>query len=164
MGICDRVIGRSVVVDVSDETSNKIYNISFICAVLVVMQHIPGEDWCWRHIGFLMMIAVPFFFCVSGFFLAGKTLPKGVWFVRELKKRLITLIIPYLIVTLGWYVLKGLAGSPGYFSWYSFVSAIGLNFGQLPVVAPLWYVRALFVCILMAPIVVCIVDWRVWGG
>ncbi len=83
---------------ISQELSQKLANMAFIAALLVVAIHvregsiIGSFNWHVYQIivdGFAR-IAVPFFFLAAGFFLAGHCTGPG-WWLRECKKRIKTL-------------------------------------------------------------------------
>ena len=81
--------------------SNKIYNMSFVCACLVVSIHIthpvtgPSKILDQMLYGGIAQIAVPVFFCISGYLIAPKIL-LGNW-KQEVFKRIKTLLFPFLL-------------------------------------------------------------------
>lgn len=86
---------------ISSETSRKISNIGLLCALMVVCIHTPWPlkmpslaivHFLRRGIG---QMAVPFFFAVSGVFLAAH-FKESDWYKRELAKRVRTLLLPYV--------------------------------------------------------------------
>ena len=129
--------------------------------VLVVFIHVRRpetsavEEWWLRNI---CSVAVPVFFMISGILFF-----QGHWstiaYTSKLKKRVHTLLIPYLlwclialIVLVAPHVTKyeytiGNVLSCFWATQYSF-----LHEGSSPIDFPLWYVRDLMVCCLMAPI------------
>ena len=103
-------------------------------------------------------IAVPFFFTASGFFLAGHFGEDG-WFGQESKKRIRTLALPYFIwstLYLAFVLLKGLVGGHWYGSQYLAPQALcefyGINLMDVTGLTPLWYVRGLFILVLLSPL------------
>lgn len=87
------------------ETSHKLANMGLICAFLVVFIHvgspIPVGSFSWWIKHLLVVdgpsrIAVPFFFLVAGYLLAGHLREEG-WWPREVKKRVKSLVVPYLL-------------------------------------------------------------------
>ena len=162
---------------VSAGTSQKIKNMSVICAMFVVTIHIawPKEVICptW-FINELVArgiacIAVPFFFVVSGFFLAAHFDERG-WWARETKKRIRSLVVPFFV----WSILAILATAPlniisdiiahrpfGTFLPISngrWLGTLGLDLGGSPGYYPLWYVRCLFFFVLLSPLFKVCVD------
>ena len=152
------------------DLSRKIANMGFVCAMLVVVIHlenVPKEtgSLAWvvhyfiRYI--LAVVAVPYFFLVSGYFLSLRIGEPG-WWSRAVSKRLRTLGIPYIV----WCIVPIVAFTlccPGYVSggecWLvkpnfgSIAAAFGLNMLTLPEAnRPLWYVRALMLLVLVSPV------------
>ena len=92
------------------ETSQKIKNMGFICALFVVSIHIDWHAdesqllWWGRQLikSGIAGIAVPFFFVVSGYFLAAHFDEDG-WWKRENQKRIRTLIVPFMFWSLIYY-------------------------------------------------------------
>lgn len=159
-----------VVID--ENLSRRISVAGFVCACLVVSLHThvecePRTVACWLHqfmVASLGAVAVPTFFAISGFLLAGK-METSRWWPREVRKRVASLLVPYLFwnlfylflgMTLG-SVLAGIGQTFGDAKWSDLtigkmVSALGLNpfrGMQLPF---LWFVRSLFVFVLFAPV------------
>lgn len=137
------------------KTSYKISYLGLICACLVVMIHVPIPTEKYTSAWFMSeilsygvcLIAVPFFFIVSGFFL-GKHIGEKGWWIKEVNKRITSLLIPYFIFNfLYWLafnhnledlsligILKIIGGTP---------------FGY-PTLGPLWYVRSLFMYVVLS--------------
>lgn len=146
--------------------------LSLICALLVVMIHVPVDLalpsgwWTSRifHAGVCGM-AVPFFFFAAGFFLAGHCAEAG-WWRREVTKRCKSLLIPYIVFGVLYAVIMY-----GMVRWSSclydstwtkaenlaFVSnplnILGLVPTGRPVLKLLWFVRGLFVFVVLSPLV-----------
>jgi len=156
--------------------SRKIANLGFLAALLVVfihLTHVPQDvgstgwaAWCFvRHT--LAGTAVPFFFVVSGFFLARHTGEKG-WWRTAVTRRTRTLLVPFLIWCLVPFLLFTFlwpASLPGgecgrcELKASSIAAAFGLHLYTLPEAnRALWYVRGLFFLVLVSPLVAILVD------
>ena len=165
---------RSIVQTITADKSQKIKNMSLLCSFLVVSIHIP-----WTHdiplsCEWLIYegvkrgvarIAVPFFFIVSGFFLAQHFSEDG-WLRREIRKRIKSLAIPYIcwsIIAFAAPVLLNIAadlianrpfGTSIYFlnnaNWLQILS---LDVTNSPYLVTLWYVRCLFLLILTSSVI-----------
>ena len=91
----------------SDVVSRKIRILSFLATISVVIIHtnalegnqeMPSAWWIGNLIGYAQRWAVPSFFVVSGFFIHRTfTYRYEFSFLRFLKKRIETLLVPYLI-------------------------------------------------------------------
>lgn len=164
---------------ISSELSHKLANMSFVCACLVVMIHVPFFEeegtLSWWFIHFvrdgICRIAVPFFFVVAGYFLAGHMGEQG-WWRDALRKRVRTLLLPYVIWTLVAFVYlvpliavanvysgaalsRNLPSSLG--GWFS---AFGVTPFDFPWLAPLWFVRTLLAFIVISPIILALGGLR----
>ena len=158
---------------VSSETSQRIKNMGLLCAVLVVSIHVK-----WPHdqllstgwfvyqalVEGLSRIAVPFFFVVSGFFLAVHFNDDN-WYRHEIRKRVKTLLVPFVF----WCVVTLLTATPlnivaDIIAHRPFGTSIffihdgnwlmisGLDFTDYPIHGPLWYVRCLLLFVVTAPV------------
>lgn len=161
---------------ISTETSQKIKNMSFVCSLLVVSIHVV---WCADNtfsLGWFIeqgvkqgiaRIAVPFFFVVSGFFLAQHFDEEG-WWKREVKKRLFSLVVPFFIwSTMALFLLTltplsiwsdFIANRPfgtnivwlqDGFNWWE---VFGFDLMDNPLLLPLWFVRNLLFFVLFGHI------------
>lgn len=158
------------------EQSNKIANMGFVCTLLVVaihVRHVPqahdGAPMAFyfivRHI--FGSIAVPFFFIVSGYFLARRAEGDG-WWKRAVAQRLRTLglplfiwcLIPFLLFSVIW-----TAGEPGGicsripFRPSSLAAGFGLNLFTNPEAnRPLWYLRMLLLLVTASPCLIGLIE------
>ena len=151
--------------------SNKIRNMGFVCAMLVVFIHvgkpsIVGSGGWWLYqltADGLSRIAVPFFSLCSGFFLAKHFTDNG-WWVVAVRKRIWTLCVPYLLWSLLFYAFMSVLYfispdnpacwriRPNASLFQKVLLATGLSFEKLPLLYPLWYVRFLFLLVFLSPI------------
>lgn len=162
----------------SRELSRKIENMSFLCACLVVLIHIGWNDTLGSATWYIRQgvqkaiagIAVPFFFVVSGYFLAAHVSEAG-WWKSEVKKRVSSLLIPFLI----WCAIAVVSGfvldvvsdlvmhRPVSCESMAKLShpfrLLGLDLSQYPALGALWYVRCLMIFVLLSPLVIVCVKW-----
>lgn len=144
---------------------------SVLCAAMVVGIHVAGVQvpltsiWWWRRLisNGLFLVAVPFFFVASGFFLAGHLLEPQ-WYANECKKRVRSIIVPYVLLSIVYVFLEygivigaNILHNRDLFSgismsWKFWVNGLGLNLFDYPLVVPLWYLRTLIIFVLISPI------------
>ena len=161
---------------ISNEASQRIKNMGLLCAIFVVSIHVG-----WPHdqplsVGWFMYqafaqglsrIAVPFFFVVSGFFLALHFNDDN-WYLQEITKRVKTLLVPFVF----WCAIAVISSLPlsiiadivarRPFGTSIFVShdmnwlrIPGLDLTDYPIHVPLWYVRCLFLFVLTSSVFKC---------
>ncbi len=167
---------------VDQALSVRLANMSMISAIMVVVIHVlkrPQEvgSYAWWLRQFtgegVCRIAVPFFFMAFGFFLAGHLKDEG-WYGREIGKRMRSLALPYIFWSVvGFVVCSLILGAENIMADRSFVSGVlafkrfGVVFGINPFCRPelrtLWFIRALFVLLLVSPLINKLVKLR-WPG
>ena len=155
------------------EISVKIANASVIAAAMVVGIHTAGMEigtfklgsaiWWWLALGMygMFQIAVPFFFLCSGYFIAGHIGEDG-WYRRECRKRVRSLLIPYISWSLLYFALESLVSCASglvhgrsivvNMDIRSWVRTLGLLPFEYPRLWPLWYVRTLIVFVILSPV------------
>lgn len=159
-------------IEITPALSRKIANVGFVCACLVVSIHLahptggPGRYFDGLLYGGISSVAVPMFFAISGFLLAGKMDSEG-WWKREVGKRVRTLVIPFFCwsfiafaVTVAEKIaISALKGAPlataignVWREGMPWVPLLGLDLTALPSVGALWYVRNLVFFVLLSPI------------
>ena len=166
-----------------DSTSLRIANGSVLAAMMVVAIHVTGRSidavqsgtalWWFEALGHwgVFLIAVPFFFFCSGYLLA-KHVGEDGWYYRECKKRVRSLLVPYLVWSVFFMLLPEIAyflsnllhGKIAFlhmaYGRYFWMNTIGLYPLRYPGMAVMWYIRALIVFVVVAPIVVWVVKRR----
>ena len=166
------------VMPISREISQKLANLSFVLACLVVSLHIPEVSpnapviWIQRFFRLgVSRIAVPFFFGISGFLIAGKINPDN--YRREIVKRVRSLLIPFwlsggVFLCLRYalfFVYERKAGatlppelSP---SLSLLITWSGVN--PTGALSTLWFLRTLFLLVCISPFLIrgiCILKYK----
>lgn len=159
--------------------NQKIINMGFVCAVLVVAIHVPfGCDMPLGQVLFkeiitegVAWILVPFYFIVSGYFIA-RHFQSDEYYKAEVGKRIHSLVIPYFLWSFIWLLASAplhivadiIAHRPfGTSVWLlggggGLISAFGFDLTCHPLLGPLWYVRCLFIFVLVCPLFRFLVD------
>lgn len=164
-------------------TSQKIKIISFIAILLVVFLHAYNLDsggnevilfdksplWMLQDfISFgLTRVAVPLFFVISGFlfFMDGNSQWSG--FVKKMKKRATTLLIPFLFWSLAglalYFVLQSLPPLQPFFSKglvrdYSLTEFLTVLFVH-PIPYQFWFIRDLMLMVLLSPVLYFLIRY-----
>jgi len=156
---------------ISSVVSNKLSVMSLFCAFLVLFIHIGISTYNlgpWVVRAFfshgLGKIAVPFFFLAAGYLLAGH-FNDNQWYKREVVKRIRTLLIPLIIWCIAWYVywitmivcaniLKGrcVVANLHLPSVIDLLRMFAVYPFSQPYLGVLWFVRTLFVLVLISPL------------
>lgn len=158
--------------EITTELSQKIRNVGFVCACLVVAVHIShptsgSGQWLDMVLaGGLSKVAVPIFFAISGFLLAGKMTESG-WWKREVLKRVRSLVVPFYcwsfiafaVATVETVIVARFHGATlrsvtanVFNNGVPWLSVLGLNLTSMPSVGALWYVRNLVFFVLLSPL------------
>ncbi len=164
--------------EITKDISNKIANMGFLCALLVVFIHCPKSTSAMESMtlmrvfhsvlpGALSSVANAFFFTVAGFFLSGHILEEG-WWKNEVKKRFHSLFIPYVVLNICWFACMAAYQWPNIrfgetahpFEWLDILRALGFYGWGIPVNGPLWFVRTLLLLVLTFPLYAAILKRR----
>ena len=156
---------------VNAEISNKLANMSFVCSLLVVLVHIwhpkvGSASWWIYELTSFREIAVPFFFCASGYLMAGH-IGESDWWRKEFSKRVRSLIVPYFVWSLLWKGRPGMLGpsishpvSRMLVDWVNLYTLFGWNPFLPPDPEHLWYLRSLVLVVAASPILVRFLKWK----
>lgn len=156
---------RIVTLSVDSQFSVKVTNMSFVCALMVIVTH----AWCSPEKGGvcwwvnmltadgICRIAVPFFFLVSGYFL-GRKVNEPNWYRNAIRRRAVTIAVPYVFWNAIAFVLWGILSwrCAGRFqlgvsdALMAGVRMVGLDFGDWPPLFPLWFLRVLMAWVLVS--------------
>lgn len=155
--------------------SRAISFLRFPLTLLVVLIHVPRIDYGPEYYNIISTflsctvseIAVPMFFAISGylFFLSESTTVKK--YIDKLRKRIFSLLIPYLLWNLFALVVLVLPHYNSYdftlgnvlVSFWSCHGSFIHSTSSNPIDFPLWYIRDLMICNLMAPAYYCIIRY-----
>lgn len=162
--------------------SNRFALLGFVSACCVAFLHVgvPTVEhssgwWMYEISQVLCWFAVPFFFLASGFFIAGHFVERD-WYGREVQKRVRSILIPFLIWgVLYWlyFLVMGILGDivqhrpiGGHCSYLftpgTLVGVFGLDLFHPPFYSVTWFLRALFFLVLWTPILERITRKRAW--
>lgn len=149
----------------------KIETFSLISALMIVLMHSTGSGVGGFELFFQCLIkgvtsiAVPFFFCVSGYMLA-KHISECGWWRNAVRKRLKTIVLPYLIWNAAAFcVLSFVRLFSNVLHHTELIRNIdspwvvlGLDVMRLPENGPLWYLRTLMLLIVVSPLLVWLIN------
>ena len=130
---------------------------------MVVFIHVDIQSACPAYVRWvvgivkagLCTVAVPSFFAIAGYLLAGHVDESG-WWGRALRKRIVTLGVPYLLWGTMFFFFD-------YFRTHDmtlagFLESMGFTTCEMPGLYPLWFVRSLFALVLVSPILVWLLS------
>lgn len=146
---------------------------SLLCSFLIVALHVGAsfpqnsvEIFAYRFMRGLACIAVPYFCVASGFFLAGHFGEPG-WWNAAVAKRVKSLVVPFFfwnaMAWLFYVVLSWTASKAGFEFCLAYVRGLtagkmaafmGLDVFDYPLQGHYWYVRMLFLFVLISPLFV----------
>lgn len=154
------------------EVSNKISNMSIVCAFCVVLIHCRPQfemgtfSWWMKQMTEegVCTVAVPFFFLVSGLMLSRHINENG-WYIRENRKRLFSLLWPYLLWLTLYFVygcvLNKFCGFT--FALNDITLFYGLHYGEFPGLSPLWFIRGLLILFALSPLLILVSKFKYVG-
>ena len=135
--------------------NKKVQLISFILACVVVFFH-AGQGPDPMHTKVMAIaaqnVAVPFFFVISGYFFMKRYDGSFRWWRAQMRKRLKTLVVPYVI----WCSAFSIVCHGLHFKGY--LSDMGV-WGVCPLLGALWYVKFLILVAVISPVLILSVDW-----
>lgn len=148
---------------ISERISAKIANAGFIAALLVVFIHIDIQSHCPAFVScfvkvvktLICSVAVPTFFLISGYLLTGRVDESG-WWIRSMRKRIVTLGIPYLIWGSLFFCFDYFRSHDA--SFFGLLNSLGLTTCDMPGLYPLWFIRSLFVLVGISPLLVLLLS------
>lgn len=169
---------------IEESLSQRIANAGVLCIIAVVLNHCWAPQvspdsvaWWLSRIFANGYFILPFFFTVSAFFLAGH-LDDPTWYTKALKKRAVSLLLPFVIWCAIFFIGKlivecGYHGKPlqdylmSLWNWPNNpvlfrLSILGLSPFSHPWMGPLWFLRTLFVLVAISPLIAWAVrkNWR----
>ena len=162
---------------ISAKTSERLRTVAFLCALLVVTIHcqsmIPwfaGEmpvgklEAALYFLGTYTVsrIAVPIFFTITGFFLV-KGYPGNGWFIREIRKRVFTLYVPFVTWNTLYLAIALLAGEP--LKGFGAITAKILGYDPYVRLGCMqfWYLQTVFIYVIAAPLILPLLRNKWYG-
>jgi hypothetical protein len=159
-------------ISITPGTSHAFASMSFFSACMIVGLHSMSCDgggfvakMIFRVLGALFATAIPWFFFAAGFFLCGHYGEEG-WWLKEIKKRIRTLLVPFWIwsaIIFVFHVAIALVihkvgyryGGEDAMEWLSvsgIVRLVGLDLRET--MPTMWFLRSLFVLVALSPIII----------
>lgn len=141
---------------IGKQLSAKLSLVSFVCMCMIVGIHVQASFekgtvlwYLLAMIKSLLNIAVPMFFVISGFLLAGHFSECG-WWRRETGKRIKSLLVPYVAWNCIYWAISYLPHACDF--GFGRGDVLGLNPFAWSALPYLWYVRCLIVYVVCAPV------------
>ena len=163
MGQCatDAGLRRGGGKGISPKASAKISFFSFLGTICVCLLHIPWpmdsepKRLFWGVVLSVCPTALAFFFAFSGYFLARHGQEPG-WWRKAVGKRVFSLVVPYFIWLLAFLCFFTTFAHPdaSFFHYEDIPSILGFVPWNPPRLVPYWFMRSLFVFVLVSPLVV----------
>lgn len=97
--------------------------------------------------------SVPLFFAISGYLLAKRRGSSG-WWVLAVKKRLFSLGAPYVFWSAAYFGVMYALGDRG----MTFANVLGLDMLRLPYFYPFWFIRNLFLLVVISPFLFYVIE------
>ena len=146
---------------ITPEASAKISFFSFAGVVCVCLLHVPwpmnseAKRLFWHFVYAVCPTALAFFFAFSGYFLARHCQEPG-WWKNAVRKRVFSLAVPYFIWLLAFLCFFMTFAHPdaSFFHHEDIASILGFVPWNPPRLVPYWFMRCLFVFVLISPLVV----------
>ena len=159
---------------VPEALSHKFKNMALVGAILIVFIHLDwslieerSAPWFFKMLiaRGISQIGVPFFFLASGYFLAGHIGENG-WWKREVCKRVRTLLVPFFLWNVAFLLFKTVSsiatdclthrafGTSVELLHQPLLSLLGFYPSEYPILYVTWYIRTLFMLVLISPAIV----------
>ena len=168
-------LGNETNCPITDRLSARIANMSLFAALLVVIIHAPFPSKIgsptWMLYYFMRYtlgtIAVPYFFLVAGFFIARRYGERN-WFGTALKKRVFSLLVPFVLwstIIASFMPICIIFANALHSRNLNIMDAFSLvnwfcvfGFDPIEAVIPLWFLRALYILVLLSPVLLRLID------
>lgn len=150
----------------SQNFSNKMRWVNFICAIFIALLHLSvpftnNGQWIIRYYQQLSVSAMAFFFFSSAYFHYRNYKQED--YRKKIKKRVLTLLVPYVIWNLIDYVICVLAGYvdfsfTGLVKMFIFIYVPGVDYVHEPMLGVLWFIIRLLTYEVAAPVFLFIIK------
>lgn len=142
-----------------------IIRFSLICGVVFIhsQYNIISESFIQTFLGEMVgRIAVPLFFCISGFLFFYKYTNNIEVYKSKIKKRIKSLLIPYFLWnTIAFLIYTLIYRTMEWGQFFSSYLAVEGKGGTSPADGPLWFIRNLFFVSLFSPIIYSIITNKI---